>query len=155
MVVGCHNRYSKQRGLRFYRFAMNKDCCHLWIAIVSKRNPDGSPWQPSSCDRVCSDYFIYGKKSDLPGCPDFVLSIQTKELELPGFSTCNDVMRILIIMSTLDGVPECKDYRVRNWKRIDGRLNWTRYSKMIFRVLSHMTTLTHPAQYLVKGCSFI
>ena len=90
VVVGCHNRYSKQCGLKFYRFPTSKDHCRLWIAFVSRRNPDSSPWQPSSCYHVCSGYFIYGKKSDLPGCPDFVPSIQTKELELPICSSRNE-----------------------------------------------------------------
>ena len=82
-VVGCHNRHSKQCGLKFYRFPMNKDRCRLWIAVVSRRSPDGSPWQPGSGDRVCSDHFISKKKSDIPSSPDYVPSVQTKELELP------------------------------------------------------------------------
>ena len=36
---------------------------------------------------MCSDHFISRKKFDLPGSPDFVPSIQTKELELLGCST--------------------------------------------------------------------
>ena len=74
-VVGCHNRHSKQCGLQFYRFPTDKDRCRLWIAFVST-------WQPGSGVCVCSDHFISRKKSDLPGLPDFVPSIQTKTLEL-------------------------------------------------------------------------
>ena len=81
-VVGCHNRHSKQCGLQFYKFPTDKDRRRLWIAFVSRRNPDGSAWQPGSGDRVCSDHFISRKKSDLPGSFDFVPSIQTKTLEL-------------------------------------------------------------------------
>ena len=83
-VVGCHDRHSKQCGLQFYRFPTNKDRHRLWIAFVSRRNPDGSAWQPGSGDRMCSDHFISRKKSDLPGSPDFVPSIQAKTLELTG-----------------------------------------------------------------------
>ena len=38
------------------------------------------PWQPGKGDRMCSDYFI----SDLPNSPNFVPSIQRKELERTG-----------------------------------------------------------------------
>jgi len=55
----------------------------LWVAFVSRRNPDGSPWQPGTGDRVCSDHFISGSKSDLPSSPDFMPSIQRKDLKLP------------------------------------------------------------------------
>ena len=44
-------------------------------------NP-GSPVQVT----VCSDHFISGNKSDLPGSADFIPSVQTKELKLPGCS---------------------------------------------------------------------
>ena len=82
-VVGCHNRQSKQCGLSFYRFPKDKDRCRLWMAFVSRRNPDGTPWQPGSGDHVCSDHFISGRKSDLPSSPDFVPSVHSKELDLP------------------------------------------------------------------------
>ena len=36
-VVSCHNRHSKQCGLRFYRFPTNKDHCCLWIAFCFEK----------------------------------------------------------------------------------------------------------------------
>ena len=89
-VVGCHNRHSKQCGLQFYRFPTYKDHHRLWIAFVSRRNPDGSTWQPGSDNCVCSAYFISRKKSDLPGSPDFVPLVQTKKLELTGCLSHNE-----------------------------------------------------------------
>ena len=86
-VVGCHNRQTKQCGLSFYRFPKDKDHRRLWVAFVSRRNPDGSLWQPGTGDRVCSEHFISKRKSDLPSSPDFVPSVQRKELELPIYST--------------------------------------------------------------------
>jgi len=50
--------------------------------FVSRRNPDGSPWQPGTSDCVCSDHFISGSKLHLPSSSDFVLSIQRKDLEI-------------------------------------------------------------------------
>ena len=86
VVVGCHNRQTKQCGLSFYRFPKDKDRRRLWVAFVSRRNPDGSPWQPGTgC--MCSEHFISKRKSDLPSSPDFVPSVQRKELELPVYST--------------------------------------------------------------------
>ena len=87
MLVGCHNRQSKQCGLSFYRFPKDKDHRCLWVAFISRRNPDGSPWQPGTDDCVCSEHFIFKRKSDLPSSPDFVPSVQRKELELPVCST--------------------------------------------------------------------
>ena len=86
-VVGCHNRQSKQCGPSFYRFPKDKDRRRLWIAFVARRNPDGSPWQPGSGDRVCSDHFISKRKSDLPSSPDFVPSVHSKDLNIPGCPT--------------------------------------------------------------------
>ena len=120
-VVGCHNRHSKQCGLQFYRFPTDKDLHCLWIAFISRRNPDGSTWQPGSGDRVCSDHFISRKKSDLPGSPDFVPSIQTKTLELTRcLSHSEDSYRRFLNARCC---AECKNNVVRNQKRIDGQLN--------------------------------
>ena len=89
-VVGCHNRQSKRCEQCFYRFPKDKDRRRLWMAFISRRNPDGSPWQPGSGDRVCSDHFVSRKKSDLPSSPDFVPSVRSVESDLPGCSTLNE-----------------------------------------------------------------
>ena len=89
-VVGCHNRQSKRCEQSFYRFPKDKDRRRLWMAFISRRNPDGSPWQPGSGDRVCSDHFVSRKKSDLPSSPDFVPSVRSVESDLPGCSTLNE-----------------------------------------------------------------
>ena len=81
MVVGCHNRQSKQCDYSFYRFPKEKDHRRCWIAFVSRKNPDGSAWNPGVGDRVCSVHFISKKKSDLPDSPDYVLSIMRRDLE--------------------------------------------------------------------------
>ena len=43
-----------------------------------RENEDGSPWEPSDGDRVCSAHFISGKKSDDACNPDFVPSVYPK-----------------------------------------------------------------------------
>ena len=84
-VVGCYNRQSKQIRQSFYRFPKNdEDRCCLWLAFVSRKNRDGSPWQPEEGDRICSDHFISGKKSDSATSPDFVPSIKPKKLKVVG-----------------------------------------------------------------------
>ena len=75
-VVGCHNRQSKHCQISFYRFPKEKERRRRWIAFVSRKNSDGSAWEPGNGDRVCSKHFITGKKSDLFTSPDFVPSIQ-------------------------------------------------------------------------------
>ena len=77
-VVGCHNRQSKHCLLSFYRFPKEKERRRRWIAFVSHKNSDGSAWELDNGDRICSEHFIMGKKSDLFASPDFVPSIQVK-----------------------------------------------------------------------------
>ena len=77
-VVGCHNRQSKHCQISFYRFPKEKERRRRWIAFVSRKNSDGSAWEPGNGDRVCSEHFITGKKSDLFTSPDFVPSIRVK-----------------------------------------------------------------------------
>ena len=49
------------------------------MAIVSRRNPDGSARKPGMGDRVCLEHFISQKMSDLPESPDFVPSVQHRK----------------------------------------------------------------------------
>ena len=46
-----------------------------WLAFVSRRNPDGSAWEPVDGDRVCSDHFLSGRRSESPGSPNYVPSV--------------------------------------------------------------------------------
>jgi len=80
-VVGCHNCQSKHCYLSFYRFPKEKEHRQRWTAFVSCKNSDGSAWQLGNGDRICSEHFITGKKSDLYTNPDYVPSIQTKNLQ--------------------------------------------------------------------------
>ena len=77
-VVGCHNRQSKYSKSSFYRFPKEEERRRRWIAFVSRKNSDGSAWEPGNGDRICSQHFINGKKSDLYINPNYVPSIQAK-----------------------------------------------------------------------------
>jgi len=92
-VVSGHNRQSKHSRRSFYRFPKkekDKDRRRLWLAFVSRKNPDGSPWQPGKGDRICSDHFISRKKSDIQNSPDYVPSVKAKESEAAGCEESHD-----------------------------------------------------------------
>ena len=69
-AVGCSNRYSKSRGISFYRFPTDEAKHSKWIAAVRRDN-----WEPSEHSWLCSAHFVSGKKSDDPLSPDYVPSI--------------------------------------------------------------------------------
>lgn len=74
-VVNCYNRHCKELGISFYRFPKNPDRRRQWVAFVSRRNSDGSPWEPGEGDRICSQHFVTGRKSETPSDPDYVPSV--------------------------------------------------------------------------------
>ena len=144
-VVGCHNRQSKQCRPSFYRFPKHKDHRRLWIALVARRNPDGSSWQPSSGDRVCSDHFISKRKSDLPSSPDFMSSVHSysiKELDLPGCSTRSEVSyRRFERAQTRTRLQEQHSKALEKNRQ---EVELSKHNEMVFSVLSHTTTpVTH------------
>ena len=74
-VVNCNKRHSASSNVRFYRFPKDPDRRRRWLAFVSRRNRDGSPWMPGQGDRVCSCHFISGEKSNIPSSPDYVPTV--------------------------------------------------------------------------------
>ena len=74
-VVGCSNRHSTSSNLNFYRFLKDNDRRRMWFAFVCRQNHDGTPWEPDDGDRLCSQHFLSGSKSDLPTDPDYVPSV--------------------------------------------------------------------------------
>ena len=57
VVVGCNTRHSKEGNISFYRFPNPVDDLERrrkWINFVSRKNEDGTPWEPEDGERLCS-----------------------------------------------------------------------------------------------------
>ena len=74
-VVKCYNRHRKGSRISFYRFPKDPDRRRQWVAFVSRRNLDGSPWEPGEGDRICSQHFVTERKYETPSDPDYVPSV--------------------------------------------------------------------------------
>ena len=77
-VVNCTKQHSTKKKTGFYRFPSAEKYPGLrrqWLAFVSRKNPDGSPWKPGTRDCVCSEHFISGWRSMVPLDPDYVPSV--------------------------------------------------------------------------------
>ena len=147
--LGCHNRQSKQCGLRFYGFLMNKDPCCSCIMFVSIRNPDVNPGSPVQTT-VCVQIALHPERN-LIYLALQILYHQSRQRSWNYQGAQPVVIIFIVVLSTIDAVSECKNYRVRNWTGIDRQLNWSKHSEMdIQHAITH-DTLMHPAQYLVKG----
>jgi len=66
-IVGRKTRQSKGIPCSFYRIPPEPECRYHWLAFINRKNEDRIPWRPGTGDRVCSDNFISGKKSDVSG----------------------------------------------------------------------------------------
>ena len=73
-VYGFKKRQSSSISWSFYRIPQDTDRRRKWLAFIGRKNPDGTPWKPGTGDRVCSDHFISGKKSNDPLDPDYAPS---------------------------------------------------------------------------------
>ena len=82
VVVGCNNRHYKGCNVSFYHFPNPVDDIERrckWTNFVSRKNEDGTSWEPAEGDRLCSQHFISGEKSDSPTSLDFSLSEDCRE----------------------------------------------------------------------------
>ena len=74
-VIGCTNRHRSCSDVHFYRFPKDPDQRRTWLSFVCRQNHDGTPWEPGNGDRVCSQHFLSGLKSNVPTDPDHVPSV--------------------------------------------------------------------------------
>jgi len=66
-VVGCHNVFKKNSGIKFYRFPTNPEKRSKWIAAVKHDD-----WIPNDYTWICSTHFVTGKRSDNPLAANYV-----------------------------------------------------------------------------------
>ena len=69
---GCSNRFTKNCGLSFYCFPVDKERRANWVAAVGRKN-----WEPTIYSWLCSAHFVSGAKSNNKLSPDFVPSLFT------------------------------------------------------------------------------
>uniref|UniRef100_A0A8C6WIF5 THAP-type domain-containing protein n=1 Tax=Neogobius melanostomus TaxID=47308 RepID=A0A8C6WIF5_9GOBI len=74
-AVGCNNVRDPVAGISLYRIPKEKERREKWLAAIDRKSPDGGKWEPSAYQRLCSQHFASGAKSDHPLHPDFVPSI--------------------------------------------------------------------------------
>ena len=66
-AVDCHSRYSKEKGMKLFRFPTNPSRRDAWIRAISRNN-----WIPNEYSWICQLHFISGKPSPFPNNPDYV-----------------------------------------------------------------------------------
>lgn len=69
-AVGCHNKYKKDSGIKFYRIPKDIDHRARWISAISRKD-----WSPNEFTWLCSEHFVSKSKSDNPLNPDYVPSV--------------------------------------------------------------------------------
>lgn len=69
-AVGCTSRYSKQKGVKLFRFPQDKERLKKWIQAIKRQD-----WEPNKYSRVCGSHFVSGKPSADKSSPDYVPSI--------------------------------------------------------------------------------
>ncbi|XP_062401089.1 uncharacterized protein LOC134092302 [Sardina pilchardus] len=67
---GCSNNQHTREDISFYRIPRDADRRRRWIAAINRKD-----WEPSTYQRLCSDHFVGGKKSNNPLSPDYVPSV--------------------------------------------------------------------------------
>ena len=63
-VDGCGSNVDSAPAVKLFRFpASDVHQRYLWVAILNKRNPDGTEWEAKPWHRICSLHFEDGKYS--------------------------------------------------------------------------------------------
>ena len=87
-MPGCRSTCNSLPKVLFFTFPLtNLEKRLLWIAILNKKNKDGSDWQPSKTNRICSLHFVSGKHSPTQGDIDYTptLGMGMNEKSIPKF----------------------------------------------------------------------
>ena len=89
-VPGCSSTCDSIPKVSFFSFPLkNLEKRLLWIAILNKKNKDGTDWQPSKTNssRICSLHFVSGKHSPTRGDIDYTptLGMDMNQKIIPKF----------------------------------------------------------------------
>ena len=68
-TVDCHSRYSKEKGMKLFRFPTNPSRRDAWIRAIRRDN-----WIANEYSRICQLHFLSGKPSPFPCNPYYVPS---------------------------------------------------------------------------------
>lgn len=82
VVEGCESTVATVPAVQLFRFpAVNVRQRYLWVAIVDKRNPDGTAWEAKPWHRICSNHFEGGKPSRVEKDVNFIPTLFKDALE--------------------------------------------------------------------------
>ncbi len=74
-VTGCHSWKARDKiGFFKVKRKTNPSRTEAWTKAISRKNQDGSLWQPSDSTLICALHFVTGKPSDDPQNPDYIPS---------------------------------------------------------------------------------
>ena len=69
-AIGCVSRYSKDKGVKLFRFPIGKKQREAWIRAIWREK-----WIPNDYSRICQLHFISGRPSRDSNDPDFVPTV--------------------------------------------------------------------------------
>ena len=69
-AIGCVSRYSKDKGVKLFRFPIGKKQREAWIREIRREK-----WISNDYSRICQLHFISGRPSRDSNDPDFVPTV--------------------------------------------------------------------------------
>ncbi|XP_076088319.1 uncharacterized protein LOC143058757 [Mytilus galloprovincialis] len=79
-VINCTSRFGQYSFYRVPKKPLEKR--KLWVEAIKREGENGSVWEPSDYERVCSRHFITGQKSNDQENPDYVPSLHMGTIDM-------------------------------------------------------------------------